>query len=65
MGNHDISRISSRVGVEYIDIANGLNILLGGTPIIYYGEEIGMEDLPETLLKYEDCRDEFGRRHGV
>lgn len=24
-----------------------------------------MEDLPSMYLKYEDCRDEFGRRHGV
>lgn len=64
LGNHDISRVSSRIGNEYIDLANALNLLLGGTPIIYYGEEIGMEDLPSLYLRFEDCRDEFGRRHG-
>jgi alpha-glucosidase len=65
LGNHDIPRIASRIGNQYINLANALNLLLGGTPIVYYGEEIGMEDLPTMHLKYEDCRDEFGKRHGV
>ena len=41
------------------------NLLLGGTAVVYYGEEIGMEDLPKNLLKFEDSQDEFGRRFGV
>ncbi len=39
--------------------------MLGGTPLVYYGEEIGMQDLPHELLTYNDCKDEFGKKHGV
>jgi glycosidase len=46
-------------------MANALCLLLGGTAITYYGEEIGMTDLPKELLKFEDCKDEAGKRHGV
>ncbi len=42
-----------------------LNLLLGGTPITYYGEEIGMLDLPKDKLSYEECQDEFGIKQGV
>jgi alpha-glucosidase len=43
LGNNSISRVASRVGIENANLANALNLLLGGTAIIYYGEEIGME----------------------
>lgn len=64
LGNHDQSRVASRIGPENVNIANTLNLLLGGTPLVYYGEEIGMEDLPTNLLRFEDAKDEFGRKYG-
>ena len=65
IGNHDIKRAGSRFGYEQINNANVLNLLLGGTPLVYYGEEIGMTDLPASLLSFDDCRDEFGKKYGV
>ena len=65
LGNHETSRVSSRIGEENVDLANSLNMLLGGTAIVYYGEEIGMQDLPRELLDFEHCQDEFGKKHGV
>lgn len=64
IGNHDTSRASTRIGTENINIANTLNLLLGGTALIYYGEEIGMEDLPTDLLSFENSKDEFGKKYG-
>lgn len=65
LGNHDQPRIASRIGKENINLANALYLLLGGTAVTYYGEEIGMENLPKEHLKFEDCQDESGKRHGV
>jgi alpha-glucosidase len=65
IGNHDSSRAASRFGIENVDLANALNLLLGGTAVVYNGEEMGMEDLPKNLLKFEDSRDEFGKRYGL
>lgn len=64
IGNHDNARISTRIGQENANLANVLNLLLGGTSVMYYGEELGMEDLPVALLSYEASRDEFGRKYG-
>jgi len=44
-GSEDKSRLASRIGVSMIDAVAMIQILLPGTPSIYYGEEIGMEDL--------------------
>ncbi|MFQ5421927.1 MAG: alpha-amylase family glycosyl hydrolase [Anaerolineae bacterium] len=46
MGNHDQHRIATRVGQAQARIANMLLLTLRGTPTSYYGEEIGMEDVP-------------------
>lgn len=45
LGNHDKSRIATRVGKEQARIAAMLLLSLRGTPTIYYGEELGMEDV--------------------
>ena len=42
--------MASRLGQVNVNIANALNLLLGGTSSVYYGEEIGMQDLPVNLL---------------
>jgi hypothetical protein len=40
-------------------------LLIGGTPTTYYGEEIGMVDLPVDQLAFEDSQDEAGIKFGV
>jgi alpha-glucosidase len=46
VGNHDTNRIASRVGASGARLAMMLLLTLRGTPTMYYGEEIGMEDVP-------------------
>ena len=46
LGNHDQPRIASRVGSEQARVAAMLLLTLRGTPTIYYGDEIGMRDVP-------------------
>jgi alpha-glucosidase len=46
LGNHDQQRIASRVGLGQARVAAMLLLTLRGTPTIYYGEEIGMKDVP-------------------
>jgi alpha-glucosidase len=45
LGNHDRSRVASRVGAEQARVAAMLLLTLRGTPTIYQGEEIGMADV--------------------
>lgn len=44
-GNHDHSRVTSRIGPNQARVAAMLLFTLSGTSFIYYGEEIGMEDV--------------------
>jgi alpha-glucosidase len=46
LGNHDRSRVASRIGPEQARVAAMLLLTLRGTPTIYQGEEIGMLDVP-------------------
>lgn len=46
LGCHDRSRIATRAGAAYVDALNTLLLTLPGTPFLYYGEEIGMADVP-------------------
>lgn len=46
LGNHDRPRLATRVGLEQVGVAAMLLLTLRGTPTIYYGEEIGMTDVP-------------------
>uniref|UniRef100_H2ZR38 Glycosyl hydrolase family 13 catalytic domain-containing protein n=1 Tax=Ciona savignyi TaxID=51511 RepID=H2ZR38_CIOSA len=48
IGNHDQPRVVSRLGKPLAICAAFLTMTLSGTPGMYYGEEIGMEDLPIT-----------------
>ncbi len=46
-GNHDCPRTSTRFGPDIAPkVLNTLLMLLPGTPLTYYGEEIGMKDNP-------------------
>jgi alpha-glucosidase len=53
LGNHDRPRIASRVGAEQARLAAMLLLTLHGTPTIYYGDEIGMEQaqIPPDRLR--------------
>lgn len=46
LGNHDNPRIASRVGKAQARVAKMLLLTLRGTPTLYYGDEIGMTDVP-------------------
>ena len=46
LGNHDQKRIASRVGRRQARIAAMLLLTLRGTPTVYYGDEIGMQNEP-------------------
>ena len=64
MSNHDIVRAYSRFadGKHDDDIAKvlaGMYLTLRGTPIMYYGEEIGMQNNDPT--RKEDVKDPIGR----
>ena len=45
LGNHDQPRIASRVGPQQARVAAMLLLTLRGTPTLYYGDEIGMDDV--------------------
>jgi len=46
LGNHDKPRTASRVGAAQARVAAMLLLTLRGTPTLYYGDEIGMHDVP-------------------
>jgi len=54
LGNHDQPRITSRVGIQQARIAAMLLLTLRGTPTIYYGDEIGMRDVPIPPEEVQD-----------
>jgi alpha-glucosidase len=54
IGSHDKCRIATRVGVEQARIAAMLAITLRGTPILYSGDEIGMQQEPIPPDRIQD-----------
>ena len=54
LGNHDNSRIASRVGVAQAPLAAMLLLTLPGTLTLYYGEELGMEDVSIPADRVQD-----------
>jgi alpha-glucosidase len=54
LGNHDRPRIVSRVGRAQARIAAMLLLTLRGTPTIYYGDEIGMQQVPISPDRVRD-----------
>lgn len=51
-GNHDKPRIATRLGAEHARAAAVLMLTLPGIPVVYYGEELGMEDvnIPKEMI---------------
>jgi alpha-glucosidase len=56
LGNHDKSRVATRVGRAQARVAAMALLTLRGTPTMYYGDEIGMHDVP---IPFEQVRDPF------
>ena len=54
LGNHDQSRLASRLGAPQIRIAALLLLTLRGTPTLYYGDELGMPDTPISADQVQD-----------
>jgi len=54
LGNHDQSRVASRVGEAQARVAAMLLLALRGTPTLYYGDEIGMADVPVPPWRLQD-----------
>jgi len=54
LGNHDQPRITSRVGLQQAKVAGMLLLTLRGTPTIYYGDELGMRDVPIPFREVVD-----------
>ncbi|HEY2592077.1 MAG TPA: alpha-amylase family glycosyl hydrolase, partial [Steroidobacteraceae bacterium] len=46
LGNHDKPRIATRVGVPQARVAAMLLLTLRGMPTMYYGDELGMRNVP-------------------
>jgi len=59
LGNHDRARIASRVGPAQARVAAMLLLTLRGTPTLYYGDEIGMANVP---IPPDKIQDPFERR---
>jgi alpha-glucosidase len=54
LGNHDRHRVATRVGPARARVANMLLLTLRGTPTCYYGDELGMENVPIPLELVQD-----------
>ena len=54
LGNHDRSRVASRLGPAQARVAAMLLLTLRGTPTLYQGDEIGMEDVPIPPDRVQD-----------
>jgi alpha-glucosidase len=54
LGNHDNPRVASRAGRDQAAVAAMLLLTLRGTPTLYYGDEIGMADVPIPPGRVQD-----------
>jgi alpha-glucosidase len=54
LGNHDRHRLVTRVGPARARLLAMLQLTLRGLPVIYYGEELGMGDVPITANRIRD-----------
>ncbi|MCH7588294.1 MAG: DUF3459 domain-containing protein [Chloroflexi bacterium] len=62
LGNHDRRRLASRIGLAQARVAAMLLLTLRGTPTLYYGDELGMNNGEITL---ENMQDPQGFRLGL
>ncbi|MGO4736668.1 alpha-amylase family glycosyl hydrolase [Bosea sp. 2KB_26] len=59
LGNHDRPRVAARLGPAQARVAAMLLLTLRGTPTLYYGDELGLSDVP---IRPEELRDPRGLR---
>jgi alpha-glucosidase len=66
LGNHDQRRIASRIGAKRARVAGMLLLTLRGTPTMYYGDELGMEDVAISPAEVKDAaeKNEPGKGRG-
>jgi glycosidase len=60
LGNHDRPRVATRVGADQARVAMLLLLTLRGTPTLYYGDELGLEDVaipPELVQDPRELRE--------
>jgi alpha-glucosidase len=60
LGNHDQKRVASRVGPAQARVAMLILLTLRGTPTLYYGDELGLENVP---IPRGQEQDPFGLAH--
>jgi alpha-glucosidase len=54
LGSHDNARIAGSLGPERARVAAMMQLTLRGTPILYYGEEIGMHNVDISPVRERD-----------
>ncbi|KAG7160770.1 Maltase A3-like [Homarus americanus] len=65
LSNHGNSRLASRVGGDLVDALHMMTMLLPGTPITYYGDELGaLPGMEDIYVKWEETRDPSGKNLG-
>lgn len=64
LGNHDRSRVASRVGPRQARVAQMLLLTLRGTPTCYYGDELGMHDVQVPHDRAHDPQEIQSPGHG-
>lgn len=55
VGNHDVTRIASRVGPDGAVLALVVLMTVGGVPSVYYGDERGLEGVKEERAGGDDA----------
>ena len=53
LGNHDNARLGNRRSDKDLEIIYAFGFTMPGVPFLYYGNEIGMKQLPETWPQVE------------
>jgi alpha-glucosidase len=59
LGNHDNPRIATRIGAAQARVAAIMLLTLRGTPTLYYGDELGMNNVP---IPPDRVRDPYEKR---
>ncbi|MES7875770.1 alpha-amylase family protein [Cutibacterium acnes] len=54
VGNHDVTRIASRVGQDRAVLATAILATIGGIPLIYYGDELAYRGVKEERFGGDD-----------
>ena len=64
LGNHDQPRVATRLGAEQARLAMMLILTLRGTPTLYQGEELGLENADIPADEIQDLFAKAGKGQG-